>query len=945
MATTLTKPAKILIVDDHPNTAAMLARVLSKFDTPIEVMTAQSAEEALEIIGEGFVDILITDFMMSGMNGLDLIEKLKGDRKPFHTIMITAYDTPGLKISANRLQVNDYLVKPVQPEKIREIVGRVLTEIRPNAKPSATPQKEILPAKILIADDNPDNVRLLSVRLQNEGYQFCTAFDGQETLDKIRSEMPDLVLLDVNMPKKDGFEVLLEMRADDAINHIPVIVVTAARIGAKDVREGLTLGADDYVTKPVDWRELSARIRTKLRVKQAEDALRKRNQALGVLPEISKELGETRDIEELTATVLSRSVAALNASNGFLFTFNPDGSVSMQLHGSFNFSPWSWDELRTRFISEGVVSQIIETGEGRIIEDTSHDENWLKIPNDPTRSAIVIPLSGRREVIGALVLTHNEKNFFNTEHLKLVQAIASQAAIAIENAQLVAVERKRVNELVALNQLTHQISQFTRSSDLFEAVPTLVKRHLNYPSVALWLKNGNKLELVKLEGESNSPRLSLLEIAPQQAAATGQPAQFSGPIDERMGERFGSGAPPVMSTIAVPIFWNRQVNGVLSLVSSRANAFQESDRVLIETLAAQIGIVVERIKLFESVEQEQKRLSAVLRAAADAILVLSNEGRLQIINPAGERLFTDVTALVGSPLPAEKGYDGLIRVVEKARQTGNLERAEIHWPDERTFSVLVAPIEEGGEVAVLHDVSHFMAINQLKNEFLATASHDLKNPIFTVMGYSDLIQRVGPLNEMQADFLRRIRNSAQQMQDLVLNLLEIARLEMETDLKKERVNLSALLKEIFEEFEAQGQAKQHQMSLELPEKEISVFGDRMRLQQVARNLLGNAIKYTPNGGHIWVNAHLTNGKVRVDVRDTGIGIPEEALPHLFQKFYRVHTDATQDIEGNGLGLAIVKAIVEQHGGTITVESKEGEGSCFSFTLSLLPDVVEPSPSA
>jgi signal transduction histidine kinase len=295
---------------------------------------------------------------------------------------------------------------------------------------------------------------------------------------------------------------------------------------------------------------------------------------------------------------------------------------------------------------------------------------------------------------------------------------------------------------------------------------------------------------------------------------------------------------------------------------------------------------------------------------------------------------------VGLPLPVEKGYDGLIHIIEKARLTGNLERAEILWPDDRTFSVLVAPIEEGGEVAVLHDVSHFMAINQLKNEFLATASHDLKNPIFSVMGYSELIQRVGSLNEMQTEFLRRIRNAANQMQDLVLNLLEIARLEMENDLKKERVNLKGLLKEVFEEYEDQGKAKQQEMNLELPPKEVSVFGDRMRLQQVARNLLGNAIKYTPNGGRIWMKSLVANGKVRVDVRDTGIGIPAEALPHLFQKFYRVHTDATQDIEGNGLGLAIVKAIIDQHGGEILVESKEGEGSCFSFTLSTLPDPSE-----
>ena len=106
----------------------------------------------------------------------------------------------------------------------------------------------------------------------------------------------------------------------------------------------------------------------------------------------------------------------------------------------------------------------------------------------------------------------------------------------------------------------------------------------------------------------------------------------------------------------------------------------------------------------------------------------------------------------------------------------------------------------------------------------------------------------------------------------------------------------------------------------------------MRLQQVARNLLGNAIKYTPVGGKIWLTSFVLNGKVRVDIRDSGIGIPAEAIPHLFQKFYRVHTDATQDIEGNGLGLAIVKSIVEQHGGQIQVVSKEGEGSTFSFEL-------------
>lgn len=930
-----TPSARILIVDDHPNTAAMLARVLGKFDTPVEVITACSAEEALELISGKLVDVLITDFMMSGMNGLDLIEKLRGEKHPLHTILITAYDTPGLRISAKQQKVDDYLVKPVQPERIREIVGRVLSELRPKTTLVASNPAKQRSFKILVADDNPDNVRLLSVRLRSEGYDYITAMDGQETLDKIRSDNPDLVLLDVNMPVKDGFAVLQEMRADQEISHIPVIVVTAARIGAKDVREGLTLGADDYVTKPVDWRELSARIRTKLRVKQAEDELRSRTKELGVLPELSKDLGERLDVEELTRTILTRSVSALSAQNGYLVIFHPDGTITQQMHRIFDIFPWTWEELRNHITSEGIVPQLINRREGEIIEDTTQNDAWVKIPNDHTRSAILIPLLGRQDVLGILTLTHEQPGFFKPEHMNLLQAISSQAAIAIENAQLYAIERKRVNELVALNQLTHRISQYTHSIDLFDQVPDLVRNHLGYPSVALWLKAGEVLKLHKISGEENAPRRSLIEIAPQQAGITGQPAHISGPIDERTGERYGTGKPPILSSIAVPLFWNGKVNGVLSIHSQRSSAFQESDRVMLETLASQIGIVVERIGLFESVEQEQKRLTTVLHTAADAILVLNNLGELQLINPAGESLFTDFQTRAGNPLPKNRGYDGLIELVEKARTSGNLEKGEIQWPDQRTFSVLIAPLEEGGQVAVLHDVSHFMTINRLKNEFIATATHDLKNPIFAVLGYSDLLTKAGNLNEMQSDFVRRIKNSALQMQDLVLNLLEMARIEMETDLKKDIVDLTSLLTEVGYEFHNQALLKGHTLSLELPEVPLYVQGDRMRLQQVVRNLLGNAIKYTPNGGKIQVIGSIDdNESARVAVCDNGIGIPESALPHIFDKFYRVYSEATQDIEGNGLGLAIVKSIIEQHGGKISVESTVGQGSCFSFTLKL-----------
>ncbi len=931
-------PARIMIVDDHPNTAAMLARVLGKFENPVEVLTACSAEEALELIGDSEIDVLITDFMMSGLTGLDLIERLKDEQKPAHTILITAYDTPALKLSAQHLKVDDYLVKPVQPEKIREIVGRVLKEIRPvrEAQPSPgnIPSTLQRPFRILIADDNPDNQRLLSVRLQSEGYEFLLASDGIETLNKIREELPDLVLLDINMPHKDGFEVLLDMRNDTKISHIPVIVVTAARISAKDVREGLTLGADDYVTKPVDWRELSARIRTKLRVKQAEDALRVRNRELSALPELSRDLGERLDVEELTRTVLARSLSALGATNGHLLIFHPDGSVTHQLYKLFDFSPWKWDELKLQFQSAGIISSTLSNRNGQIIKNVATHDGWVKIPNDNAGSAIISPLLGKREVLGVMVLTHEQEGYFKEEHMQLLQAIASQAAIAIENAQLYAIERKRVNELVALNQLTHQISQFAHSSDLFENLAPLVKQHLNYPAVSVWLVDENKkVALCKLAGEENAPRYSLMEIAPEKAASTRRSASFSGAVDERTGERFGVGRPPTVSSLAVPLFWDNQVRGVLAVHSQRTSTFQESDRVLLETLSAHVGIVLERIELFESVEQEKNRTATVLNTAADAILVLDALGQLQLINPAGKRLFTDVKIVTGKSLPVNKGYDALIDLINRASESGKLEQLDISWPGGQTFSAVVSSIEEGGHVAVLHDVSHFMTINQLKNEFIATASHDLKNPIFAVLGYSDLLERVGPLTEMQQDFLKRIRNSARLMQDLVINMLDMARIEMETNWKREPVNLSELIEAAVEEFKTQAEAKNQTIQVHSAKgATLTISGDSMRLQQVLRNLVGNAIKYTPADGRVDIETEVQNGMAIVNVRDTGFGIPEDAIPHIFEKFYRVHTDATQDIEGNGLGLAIVKSIIEQHGGEITVESIEGKGSCFSFRI-------------
>jgi signal transduction histidine kinase len=334
-------------------------------------------------------------------------------------------------------------------------------------------------------------------------------------------------------------------------------------------------------------------------------------------------------------------------------------------------------------------------------------------------------------------------------------------------------------------------------------------------------------------------------------------------------------------------------------------------------------------------------MDAVLNAAADAILLVDADGNLQLVNFAGERLFTDVNTRVGHPLPEEWGYGSLLSLIREAQEADSPLETEVEWPDQRTFSALTTPIEGGGLVIVLHDVTHFKDLERVKNEFIATASHDLKNPIHAVMGYSNLLEKAGPLNEMQKDFVERLKRASNQMYELVLNLLELARTDLDTSLQTQPYDLQTLLDGVTQEFQTQAAAKGHTLTLKEPGESLAVSVDLPRIQQVLQNLVGNAIKYTPEGGQITISTERENGMVWIGVSDNGLGIPEEALSRIFDKFYRVEADDRLDIQGNGLGLAIVKAIVEQHGGEIRVESVLGEGSTFRFSL---PLVNEPVPA-
>ncbi|MEN9562879.1 MAG: hypothetical protein RIR73_1123 [Chloroflexota bacterium] len=761
---------RILVVDDHPNTATTLARALSQIGPSVDVVSAVSGTDALEKVKDKGVDILFTDMIMPEMTGLELIEKMQNHPggKPSYAYLITAYDVPGLKVSAQRLKVNDVIIKPVRPERICEIANNAIVEMKQSTGMDGKKPTVKRKFKILVADDVLDNVTLLTRYLEYEGYDQVIARDGQETLNKVHDELPDIILLDVNMPKKDGFTVLEEIRKDPAVSHIPVIILTAARLDPSDVRSGLNLGADDYVTKPFDRHELMARIRTKLRVKEAEDVTRRRNRELNLLPEIGKQLSARLDIKDLADVLLKRTAETLGAIQGNMYILN-ENEKDVREKYEVVLSPSGAAENLTP--SAMLIQHVKGTSQGLVIEDALNDPLWQVDAGSTIRSALVVPVLGRRSLLGLILLTHEQECYFNNDHLLLLQAIASQAAIAIENAQLYSV-----------------------------------------------------------------------------------------------------------------------------------------------------------------VIQEQKKVAAILRHAAEAMLLFDAQGNLTLLNPAGEQLFTERSVKINQPLPANSGYETFITLLEEARLSHMSNSGEVVWPDKRTFTAFIAPIEDGGTVAILHDVSRFKDLDRIKNEFIATASHDLKNPLTSIGGYAQLLGHAGPLNDDQKDFVERIKHSVKNMSELVQNMMSLAQSDLETIQKYEPVELKTVLQEMETEFGMQAKAKLQSLIVTLPEGSIQLSGDPLQLRQALRNLISNSIKYTPQGGEIRVKTGVKPGQITIHIEDNGYGIPAADLPFIFNRFYRVRSGKASEMEGNGLGLAIVKSVIEQHGGEISVESQFGEGTRFKITL-------------
>jgi two-component system phosphate regulon sensor histidine kinase PhoR len=257
---------------------------------------------------------------------------------------------------------------------------------------------------------------------------------------------------------------------------------------------------------------------------------------------------------------------------------------------------------------------------------------------------------------------------------------------------------------------------------------------------------------------------------------------------------------------------------------------------------------------------------------------------------------------------------------------------EINLDDGRVFSAQASEIPELGLAVILRDITHLKELDRMKTDFVNTVSHDLRSPLTAVYGFIGLIDRVGPINQQQTEFIHHIQASLQTITSLINDLLDLGRLEASQDILMVDVDLKDILKRAIDGLEYQWSEKMQDVVLSAPVDLPHILGNPLHLQRMVTNLIDNAIKFSPLAGRIDVNCRTEAGQLVLEVADNGPGIPLEDQPHVFEKFFRA-SNISETTQGTGLGLSIVKSIVEKHQGRIWLESSP-KGTTFTILLPL-----------
>ena len=413
----------------------------------------------------------------------------------------------------------------------------------------------------------------------------------------------------------------------------------------------------------------------------------------------------------------------------------------------------------------------------------------------------------------------------------------------------------------------------------------------------------------------------------------------------------------------LPVLSSMQEVNAIMVFSRYGEPYSDEEKTEYETSAKQISISLEKVNLYQQSEENRLLYQDILNTVQEGIQLIDQEGTIVQIN---QRL-SDIFAKGDSPeamigLSRDQWMGMMMEQIQETDFVASMDeviQASISRPNEehsiiyrkndsnRVIKVYCKTIqyneEDFGTLLVHRDMTREYEVDTMKSEFVSTVSHELRTPLASILGFTELLLTKQLKDERKTKYLDTIYMEAKRLTALINDFLDIQRMESGKQMyDKKYIDLNPILTKAIEHQEVN--TAQHQFELSIESERDMILGDRIKIEQVFSNLLSNAIKYSPDGGKVSIRIYDREDMVAVSIQDEGLGIPEEALPNLFQRFYRVDNTDRSRIRGTGLGLSIVDEIVKAHGGTVSVSSEYGKGSIFTvcFPMVMMKEDVQQS---
>jgi len=349
-------------------------------------------------------------------------------------------------------------------------------------------------------------------------------------------------------------------------------------------------------------------------------------------------------------------------------------------------------------------------------------------------------------------------------------------------------------------------------------------------------------------------------------------------------------------------------------------------------LAGELDLTIEALK------EEKGKVELMLKSLFEGIIAVDKDGLILRINPAAAKLLKiSEEDLFKLPISSLEGFDGLSGLFKDVLKSGSSGSC-VFTVDKLTIRAYVSPIVSSrailGSVGILQDISQAEQLEKMRRDFVANVSHELRAPLTVIRGYTEaLLDEVIDRKEKPDKYYQIIRQETLRLERLIVDLLDLSRLQSgKVELDMESVDLETISRSVLEKFSPLAGEKQVQLTLLPDSSPFLVQGDGDRLEQLLIIFIDNALRHTNQGGKITISLRGEDQGARVRISDTGEGIPEEDLPYIWERFYKVDKAHTPSLGGTGLGLYIAREIVHLHGGVTRVESRPGEGAAFEFTL-------------